>query len=235
MKNQHPEIQKLLAQYKDYLRFREKMGLGFLSASAYRTLCRGISAPQGSRTRPPVTLDDLRQELGDCRRCILGKTRTNLVFGVGNAQAKLVFVGEGPGRDEDLKGEPFVGAAGKLLTRIIQAIHLTREEVYICNIVKCRPPNNRAPAKDEIEMCRPFLLKQLEIIKPRLICALGTVAAQTLLETTAPISSLRSRFHDFRGAKLLATYHPAYLLRNPAKKREVWEDMQIIQREYQAL
>ncbi len=234
MKDHHQEISELLDQYKDYLRFRKEMGLPFLSASPYRALCKNMQARQRQDPGHIVTLDDVRRELGDCRRCKLFKTRTNIVFGSGNERAKLVFVGEGPGRDEDIQGEPFVGAAGKLLTRIIQAIKLTREDVYICNVVKCRPPNNRVPAKDEIETCKPFLLKQLDVIEPRLICTLGTIAAQTLLETTAPVGILRGRFHDFRGAKLLATYHPAYLLRNPVKKRDVWEDMQLIQKEYEA-
>ena len=186
-----------------------------------------------SQKRP--TLADVRRELDDCERCKLHKTRTNIVFGAGNEQAKLVFVGEGPGLDEDIQGEPFVGAAGQLLTRIIRAINLRREDVYICNIIKCRPPKNRNPEPDEIEACKPFVLKQLEVIRPRLICALGSVAAQALLETAAPIGILRGRFHNFRGIKLMPTYHPAYLLRNPAKKREVWEDMQMVQKEYQAL
>ncbi|MDQ7837514.1 MAG: uracil-DNA glycosylase [Thermodesulfobacteriota bacterium] len=194
---------------------------------------RGSEENIGQEKRP--TLADVRRELGDCERCKLHKTRTNIVFGAGNEQAKLVFVGEGPGLDEDIQGEPFVGAAGQLLTRIIRAINLRREDVYICNIIKCRPPKNRNPEPDEIEACKPFVLKQLEVIRPRLICALGSVAAQALLETAAPIGILRGRFHSFRGVKLMPTYHPAYLLRNPAKKREVWEDMQMIQKEYQAL
>ncbi|MFZ5994046.1 MAG: uracil-DNA glycosylase [Thermodesulfobacteriota bacterium] len=193
----------------------------------------GGNLREGQEKRP--TLADVRRELGDCERCKLHKTRTNIVFGAGNEQAKLVFVGEGPGLDEDIQGEPFVGAAGQLLTRIIRAINLRREDVYICNIIKCRPPKNRNPEPDEIEACKPFVLKQLEAIRPRLICALGSVAAQALLETAAPIGILRGRFHSFRGVKLMPTYHPAYLLRNPAKKREVWEDMQKIQKEYQAL
>lgn len=194
---------------------------------------RGSEENIGREKRP--TLADVRRELGDCERCKLHRTRTNIVFGAGNEQAKLVFVGEGPGLDEDIQGEPFVGAAGQLLTRIIRAINLRREDVYICNIIKCRPPKNRNPEPDEIEACKPFLLKQLDAIGPRLICALGSVAAQALLETAAPIGILRGRFHSFRGVKLMPTYHPAYLLRNPAKKREVWEDMQMIQKEYQAL
>ncbi len=180
----------------------------------------------------PETLDTIRDDLGDCRRCPLCRGRRHIVFGTGHPDAQLVFVGEGPGRDEDLKGEPFVGAAGELLTRIIQAIKLTREQVYIANIVKCRPPKNRNPEPDEIKTCRPFLERQLKAIQPRFIVALGKVAAQTLLESEAPISRLRGRFHDFGGIRLLPTYHPAYLLRNPAAKRDVWNDMQMLMKVY---
>jgi uracil-DNA glycosylase family 4 len=173
----------------------------------------------------PETLPDIRKNLGDCRRCKLSKRRKNIVFGTGDPQAKLVFVGEGPGYEEDQKGEPFVGAAGQLLTRIIQAMTLTREQVYICNIIKCRPPGNRNPAPIEIQTCTPFLVRQLKAIAPDFIVALGTFAAQTLLETTEPISKIRGHFHDYMGIKVMPTYHPAFLLRNPDKKREVWEDM----------
>ncbi len=177
-------------------------------------------------------MKQVREELGDCKRCKLCETRTNIVFGDGDEQAKLVFVGEGPGRDEDLQGLPFVGRAGQLLTRIIQSINLQRSQVYICNIIKCRPPGNRNPQPDEIAACEPFLIKQLEAIQPRLICALGTFAAHTLLRTKQPISRLRGRFHAYHGIKLMPTFHPAYLLRNPQEKKSVWEDMQLIQREH---
>jgi DNA polymerase len=181
------------------------------------------------------TLEAVREELGECRRCKLHPTRTNIVFGTGNPKAKLVFVGEGPGRDEDLQGKPFVGLAGQLLTKIIQAIQLTREEVYITNIIKCRPPGNRNPEPDEIKACEPFLIKQMEVIRPNLICALGTFAAQTLLKTEERISLLRGRFHQYQGIPLMPTYHPAYLLRNPNFKRDVWEDMKKIKKEYEQL
>lgn len=171
-------------------------------------------------------LDELRLELGACSRCKLGETRTNLVFGVGNPHARLVFVGEAPGRDEDLQGEPFVGEAGQLLTKIIEAMQFKRNEVYICNVLKCRPPNNRNPQQDEIEQCQPFLLRQLKAIGPEVIVCLGTFAAQTLLETKEPISKMRGRFHDYHGIPLMPTFHPAYLLRNAGMKREVWSDMQ---------
>jgi uracil-DNA glycosylase len=177
-------------------------------------------------------LADVRTDLGDCQRCRLARGRNNIVFGDGNPKAKLVFVGEGPGFEEDQQGKPFVGAAGQLLTRIIEAINLTRSQVYICNIVKCRPPGNRNPEPDEINSCFPFLERQIAAIQPDFICALGTFAAQTLLRTTTPISRLRGRFHEYRGIRVLPTYHPAYLLRNPEKKRDVWEDMKMLMKEY---
>jgi len=173
----------------------------------------------------PETLEAIRTDLGDCRRCRLSQSRKHIVFGAGDPHARLVFVGEGPGYDEDQKGEPFIGAAGRLLTKIIEAIKYTRDQVYICNIIKCRPPGNRNPLPDEIEACLPFLKRQLSVIKPDVICALGTFAAQALLDTTLPISKLKGRFHDYNGIQVLPTYHPAYLLRNPDKKRDVWEDM----------
>jgi uracil-DNA glycosylase family 4 len=177
------------------------------------------------------TLADIRSDLGDCQRCRLAKNRKNIVFGSGNSIAKLVFVGEGPGFEEDLQGEPFVGPAGQLLTKIIEAIKLTRNQVYICNIVKCRPPQNRNPQPDEMSTCFPFLERQIAAIRPDFICALGTIAAQTLLNTNESITRLRRRFHRYKGIKLLPTYHPAYLLRNPEKKREVWEDMKMLMKE----
>jgi len=173
------------------------------------------------------TLERIRTDITpNCTRCKLHKARTQIVFGVGNPKAQLVFVGEGPGRDEDEQGEPFVGRAGKLLTQMIEAMSLKREDVYICNVVKCRPPENRLPEKDEIATCSPFLMRQLGVINPKVICCLGACSAQTLLETTQGISRFRGEWFDFRGAKLIATYHPAYLLRNPAAKSEVWKDLQ---------
>lgn len=188
-----------------------------------------FSSPQLQKVQ---TLEELRAEIGDCRRCKLCQGRTQIVFGVGNPRAELVFVGEGPGRDEDLKGEPFVGRAGQLLTEIItKGMKMRREEVYIANVVKCRPPENRNPEPDEIAACQPFLLKQLELIKPRIIVALGTFAAQTLLQTKTPISRLRGVWHSYHGIKLMPTLHPAYLLRNPNDKRLVWQDIQAVLRE----
>ncbi|MDJ0987935.1 MAG: uracil-DNA glycosylase [Desulfobacterales bacterium] len=178
------------------------------------------------------TLTGIRADLGDCQRCRLSQHRQNIVFGSGTATAKLVFVGEGPGFEEDQQAEPFVGPAGQLLTKIIGAINLTREQVYISNIVKCRPPQNRNPRPDEIQTCSPFLDRQLDAIQPRFICALGSVAAQTLLNSAESISRLRGRFYDYRGIKLIPTYHPAYLLRNAEKKRQVWKDMKMLMKEY---
>jgi uracil-DNA glycosylase len=175
---------------------------------------------------PDDTLPRIQTDLGDCTRCKLHRGRTKLVFGDGNPKAELVFVGEGPGRDEDAQGLPFVGRAGKLLTQMIEAMGLQRQDVYICNVVKCRPPENRTPEKDEVETCSPFLLRQLDAISPKVIVCLGSVAAQTLLETNRGISHFRGEWLDFRGRKLMATYHPAYLLRNPSAKGEVWKDLQ---------
>jgi uracil-DNA glycosylase family 4 len=172
------------------------------------------------------TFQLIRETIGDCTRCKLHKARTNIVFGVGSKKAELVFVGEGPGHDEDIKGEPFVGRAGKLLTQMIEAMGLRREDVYICNVVKCRPPENRLPEKDEITTCSPFLFRQIDVIRPKVICCLGSCASQTLLQTTQGISRFRGEWFDFRGSKLIATYHPAYLLRNPNAKGEVWKDLQ---------
>lgn len=178
-----------------------------------------------------ITLDDIHREIVDCQRCELGPIRTNLVFGEGNPKADLVFVGEAPGQQEDKQGRPFVGRAGQLLTRIIEAMGLKRQDVYICNILKCRPPGNRNPKPAEIKACEPFLLQQLDVIRPKVICALGTFAAKTLLNTDVPISLLRGKFHSYHGIKLMPTYHPAYLLRNPGSKKQVWEDVQMIMKE----
>jgi uracil-DNA glycosylase len=175
---------------------------------------------------PDDTLLKVRADLGDCTRCKLHPTRKTIVFGDGNPKADLVFVGEGPGHDEDVQGLPFVGRAGKLLTQMIEAMGLRRQDVYICNVVKCRPPENRLPERDEIECCSPFLLRQLDVIAPKVIVCLGACAAQTLLQTNRGISHFRGQWLEFRGRRLLATYHPAYLLRNPAAKGEVWKDLQ---------
>jgi DNA polymerase len=178
-----------------------------------------------------ASLAAVAAELQGCTRCKLCETRKTIVVGEGNPQAELVFVGEGPGEQEDLQGRPFVGKAGQLLDRMIEAMGLTREQVYICNVVKCRPPGNRNPEPDEIEACSPFLQRQLEILKPKVVVALGKFAAQRLLQTETPITRLRGSFKPYRGAKLMPTYHPAYLLRNPDSKREAWADLQAVARE----
>ena len=172
------------------------------------------------------TLPLIRDFIGDCTRCKLSKGRTKIVFGTGSPKAQLMFVGEGPGRDEDLSGEPFVGRAGKLLTDMIKAMGLQREDVYIANIVKCRPPDNRQPEHDEVAACSPFLMRQIDVIQPKVICTLGNTPTQTLMQTTQGISRFRGEWFEFRNAKLMPTYHPAYLLRNPAAKADVWKDLQ---------
>jgi uracil-DNA glycosylase family 4 len=180
---------------------------------------------------PQEALAAVKAFIGDCTRCKLSALgRTQVVFGVGNPSADLMFVGEAPGADEDLQGEPFVGRAGQLLTKIIEAINLKREDVYIANVIKCRPPQNRNPEPDEIETCEPFLFRQIDVIRPKVIVTLGKFAAQCLLRSDAPISRLRGRLFDYRGAKLIPTFHPAYLLRNPSSKREVWEDMKLVKK-----
>jgi len=180
---------------------------------------------------PAAALEAVRADIGDCTRCKLHRLgRRQIVFGVGNPQADLMFVGEAPGHDEDVQGIPFVGRAGQLLTKIIEAIGLTRDDVYIANVIKCRPPENRNPEQDEVETCEPFLFQQVDIIQPRVVVALGTFAVRALLRTLDPISRLRGRVYDYRGAKLIPTFHPAYLLRNPASKREVWEDMKVVKK-----
>jgi DNA polymerase len=178
------------------------------------------------------TLDEVRRELGDCRRCKLCEGRKQIVFGVGNPKAELVFVGEGPGADEDEQGIPFVGKAGQLLTKMIEAMGFARDDVYICNVVKCRPPGNRNPEPEEIQACEPFLRAQLGAIQPKAIVALGKFAAQTLLRDMTPISKLRGRWREYCGIPLMPTFHPAYLLRNPAEKRSAWADLQLVMKKF---
>jgi DNA polymerase len=181
---------------------------------------------------PAATLRLIREDIGDCTRCRLHKQgRKQIVFGVGNPRAELMFIGEAPGADEDEKGEPFVGRAGQLLTNMIKAMGVSREDVYIANIIKCRPPGNRTPERDECETCSPFLMRQIEAIGPKAIVALGAVAAKTLLAINAPMSVLRGRWYDFRGTKLAVTYHPAFLLRDPRQKKETWKDLQMVMKE----
>ncbi len=206
--------------------------------SAPRRVSPAVGPRESLFDEPSLQSEDLqaiRTDLGDCRRCKLAATRTNIVFGAGNPHADLMFVGEAPGADEDEQGLPFVGRAGQLLTKIIQAIDMRREDVYICNILKCRPPQNRNPEGDEIAACQPFLFRQIASVRPRVICALGTYGAQILLRTREPIGRLRGHFIDFHGAKFIATFHPAYLLRNPNEKRKVWDDVQKIRDYLRAL
>ncbi len=204
---------------KDQLKFFENLGVNRFNIIPTHKL-----APTDSL----LTLDKIHNELGDCQRCKLSSHRKNIVFGVGDKNADLMFIGEAPGRDEDSQGVPFVGRAGQLLTRIIQSIELNRDQVYIANILKCRPPQNRDPEADEIETCEGFLHKQIASIKPLIIVALGRCAAQTLLRSNTTISNLRGKFFDFQGTLLLPTFHPSYLLRNPVAKRKVWEDMKTV-------
>jgi uracil-DNA glycosylase len=239
---------------KEHLRFAQELGVAGVSrdpawrsrANAGREGQEGQERQEGreGRERQDAELTEvalfanqaealavIRADIGDCTRCKLhGQGRRQIVFGVGNPDADLMFVGEAPGADEDIQGIPFVGRAGQLLTKIIEAIDLKREDVYIANVIKCRPPGNRNPEPDEVETCEPFLFQQIDIIKPKVIVALGKFGAQTLLRTLDPISRLRGRVYNFRGAKLVPTFHPAYVLRNPSSKREVWEDMKLVKR-----
>jgi DNA polymerase len=219
---------RLARDVAEHLRFLEETGVRELAVPAVAPgPAAGAEGCGGAEVASEhESLEAIRGDLGECTRCKLHPTRQNIVFGVGSAEARLMFVGEAPGADEDRKGEPFVGRAGQLLDKIIRAMGLRREEVYIANVLKCRPPNNRNPEEDEIAQCSPFLFRQVASLAPEVIVALGAPAARTLLETGAPIGRLRGKFWRFRGTDLMPTYHPAYLLRNPAKKREVWDDMQ---------
>lgn len=212
---------EVVQDFRNYMHYLQEIGVeGF-------PVTKEFLADDFDEGEGVVTLENIRAELGDCKRCNLCKHRTNIVFGVGNCKTKLVFVGEGPGRDEDIQGFPFVGAAGKMLTNIIEKVlNIKREEIYIANIIKCRPPKNRTPEPDEIAICYPFLEKQLEAINPEIIVALGNVAAQTLLGNKRGITSIRGEFQYYKGdTVIMPTYHPAYLLRNPEKKRDTWMDI----------
>ncbi len=187
-----------------------------------------FESPSPTTTRQNETLEQIREDLGDCHRCRLAAGRHTIVFGQGNPHAELVFVGEGPGADEDAQGLPFVGRAGRLLNRMIELAGMKREDVYICNVVKCRPPNNRTPLPDEIEVCSPFLLRQIRTIKPRLVCCLGAPAVKTLLGVKEGITKIRGQLYDFQGTKALPTFHPAYVLRNPREEKILREDFQTI-------
>ena len=241
-------LTRLAVSLRRHLQRRQRVGIGFLPQvddAEAATSMAGSEKPAVDNTQARVlsaaepaevnSLEELRDHIGDCRRCKLHSGRTHVVFGVGNPNAKLMFVGEGPGRDEDLKGEPFVGRAGQLLTDIItKGMGLRREDVYIANVVKCRPPQNRNPEPDEVASCEPFLKKQIELIRPEIIVALGKFAVQTLLQSKVPITRLRGNWHTYMGIKLMPTFHPAYLLRNPADKKLVWDDIKKIMREMQS-
>lgn len=220
------ECHELISQSRVYLEELKEWGYDFVPDSQAEQSPEVIEAPVCATQKAEIeTLEQLEQALHGCDRCSLSRERKSLVFGVGNPQADLVLVGEAPGREEDIKGYPFVGEAGRLLDKILFSMQRSRDDVYICNVIKCRPPRNRDPEPGEIATCEPFLKKQLELIRPRLIIALGRFATQTLLQTREPISRLRGHWKEYEGIPLMPTFHPAYLLRNPAGKREVWEDV----------
>lgn len=239
------ELAALVISLRRHLQRQERVGIRFLSKgeasqtnSIVATDDHLLSGTEGdlfsdsSETYKAKTLEELREAIGDCRRCKLWPGRTHLVFGVGNPKAQLMFIGEGPGRDEDLQGEPFVGRAGQLLTDIItKGMGLKREDVYIANVVKCRPPENRNPEPDEVASCEPFLKKQIDLVRPEIIIALGKFAVQTLLQSKVPITKLRGNWYSYHGIKLMPTFHPAYLLRNPGDKKLVWEDIKKVIKE----
>jgi len=226
-----PDEKALLAgALKNYLEDLRDSGIDELPYEASTPLAAArpenpVAAVE-TRNTAAETLENIRTDLGECRRCRLCESRKTIVFGIGSQNAPVLFVGEAPGRDEDLQGEPFVGEAGQLLTKMIIAMGYERSEVYICNLLKCHPPDNRNPLPEEIVQCSPFLLRQVKAIAPQAIVALGTFSAQILLASQEPISRLRGRFHDYHGIPLMPTFHPAYLLRSPEKKREVWADLQ---------
>ncbi|QOX80313.1 uracil-DNA glycosylase [Trichlorobacter lovleyi] len=235
MNRLHP--QSMYASVREYLQGLEESGIdGLPLEELQQTGGRPWEPEQPQEPLQPAaprSLDGLRQMIGDCQRCDLAQSRTNLVFGAGHERARLVFVGEAPGADEDRQGQPFVGEAGQVLTRLIEAMGLKRPQVYICNVLKCRPPANRNPHKDEINTCSPFLVQQLQIIKPEVIVALGTFATQTLLESKEPISRMRGQFHNWHGIPVMPTFHPSFLLRNKENKQhywDVWSDMEQVLR-----
>jgi len=226
---------KLAKEIRDALgaarsQFEYLSDLGFKEQSFDRSMVSEVPATFKSSEELAETLEAVRKEMGDCQRCGLAATRTNTVYGVGNPNARLVFVGEAPGRDEDLKGEPFVGEAGRLLDKILHAMGMQRDEVYICNVLKCRPPNNRDPLPEEVAVCEAFLVRQIVAIKPQVIVGLGRFAVQSLLKIKTPISRIRGEWQSYQGIPMMPTYHPAYLLRNPEGKRDVWEDMKDVLR-----
>jgi uracil-DNA glycosylase family 4 len=223
--------QELQPESRDEMTLKSKAAVAVAVSSTEDNLFV-VPKPEAGTTDPATALRLIREDLGDCTRCPLHKQgRKQIVFGVGNPQAELMFIGEAPGADEDQQGEPFVGRAGQLLNNMIKAMGIRREDVYIANIIKCRPPGNRTPERDECETCSPFLMRQIAAIKPKAIVALGAVAAKTLLAINAPMSEFRGRWYDFRGTKLAVTYHPAFLLRDPRQKKETWKDLQMVMKE----
>ncbi len=222
------DLRALVAGFRAHLEARGRSGLlGVLRTPSVRSVAPRADAAASADAAPErLTLKLVRDDLGDCQRCRLAAGRRNIVFGVGNPSADLVFVGEAPGADEDAQGEPFVGAAGQLLTKMIEAMGFSRQDVYIANVLKCRPPGNRDPQPDEVDSCEPFLKQQLAAIRPRMIVALGRFATHTLLRVDTPISRIRGTFGSYEGVPLMPTFHPAALLREPARKREVWADLQ---------
>jgi DNA polymerase len=237
------ELRTLAAKLRTHLEWQQRFGVrgapAAPSARSGRAAVAGDPPPGDASTAgapaPAASLEEVRAELGDCHRCALGGRRERLVWGAGSPTADLVFVGEAPGQEEDRQGEPFVGPAGQLLTKMLGAMGLDRGEVYICNILKCRPPGNRDPEPEEVAACEPFLKRQLEAIKPRIIVALGRSAAQCLLRSTAPIGALRGQWHEYQGIRLMPTYHPAALLRNEALKRPAWDDLKLVMAEMDRL
>jgi DNA polymerase len=240
MSDERDELRALVGQFRTHLAMRGRSGLqGVVTtrkarAAAAPQVPQPVSEPvrepvlesePGEPARGAIGLKIVREDLGDCQRCKLAPSRTKLVFGVGNPNADLLFVGEAPGADEDAQGEPFVGKAGQLLTKMIEAMGYRREDVYICNVLKCRPPGNRNPEPDEVAACEPFLKRQLGAIRPRMIVALGKFAVQCLLRDDSPISRLRGNFRTYEGIPLMPTFHPAYLLRDPSKKKLAWQDL----------
>jgi uracil-DNA glycosylase family 4 len=217
-------MRELVTELRAWLAWAQQSGLQNLTPQA-RPTSQNPPEPQTVSPLKLPLLESVRAELGECNRCKLHRTRTNIVFGVGNPEARLMFVGEGPGEDEDLQGLPFVGKAGQLLTKMIEAMGLRREDVYICNTVKCRPPNNRNPEPDELLACEPFLKGQLGAVKPEVIVTLGKFAAQSLLRDSTPITRLRGQWREYEGIPVMPTFHPAYLLRSPAEKGKVWDDL----------
>ena len=237
-----PQLRRAVADriryYKElgiYDFYRREAGPDSVTKLAPREMSKadeGVRPTLVEISDPASGLRLIREDIGDCTRCRLHKQgRKQIVFGVGNPRAELMFIGEAPGADEDEQGEPFVGRAGQLLNNMIKAMGLSREEIYIANIIKCRPPGNRTPERDECDTCSPFLMRQIEVIGPKAIVALGAVAAKTLLAVNAPMSQLRGQWYDFRGTKLAVTYHPAFLLRDPRQKKETWKDLQMVMKE----